>query len=517
VLFAALLLAVLAAVPSHAAAPPAARSAAAARSALPALPAGQPVDAALRALRRLGFRASVVKVGGYPKARPGHAFVATGLAVERRTPAGVGRRSAHVRYVTVRAGSRHPRRARIHVRVAQVRVRAPAAGTPAAAAPAAALAAAPATQDTAPQAPAVTTSSVAAPAANEPAAPVNAGATPVVAGPPPAELQAAPDAPAAPQGAPAPVAPPAPPAPQPTAPPAAAAVDLAGATTRFLRENTVHLPFMDGCTGFLVRDPSGTPIGAVSAIHCGLLPARAPRITGSDGVQYIVARGPLEVRNGEDVSSMTSVGTARSVTLPPAADNTHDLALITFADADADDAGDAGRVRAAYEAMRLSPAQVSSGRTVTLSAFPKAQPRNSGPMRRQVMTGTVLGPAPVYTTSGRTIPTVWTSMKANADGVVCSYGASGGAAVTADLVKAGGVSIPVFRLLGVLSGYDDFRAAPQNTVGYDGAKVLLERQSQTGFDLRDTDATCNYSHELPGSGSAQEVRLVTSEAQIPGR
>jgi hypothetical protein len=271
---------------------------------------------------------------------------------------------------------------------------------------------------------------------------------------------------------------------------------------------------MDGCTGFLVRDAGGRPIGAVSAIHCGLLPARAPRVIGADGQQYVVVRGPLEVRVGEDVSQMRAAATAQSVTLPPVSNRTHDLALITFAGTGASPA----QVRAAYEAMRMSPGEAQPGRTVTLSAFPKAQPLNSGPMRRQVMTGTVLGQAPVFTTSGRTIPTVWTAMRANADGAVCSYGASGGAAVTADL--APGTGTPVFRVLGVLSGYDDYRPAPQNTVtqiasSYDGAKVRLERQAQTGFDLRSADATCDYAHELPAAASAQTVRLVASEADIP--
>jgi len=514
---------------SSAAEAPAARSAA--RVELPKLAAGTSVQDAVRALRSRGFRAAVVRADGYPKARPGHAFVAAGWAVERRTSVRVkgGRRAVRVRYVTVRPGSRHAARTRIHVRPKQVRSpsapTAPATPAPAAvavadAAPAPASAAAAATAADA-------AAAAAAAAASAPA--VNAGGTPVIAGPPPASLDTVPDAAAPPASssgtgaggttsAPQTPAQPAAPSPAPKPAPAAAPVDLAAETARFLHENTVHLPFMDSCTGFLVRDGSGAPIGAVSAIHCGLLPARAPRVTGADGRQYVVVRGPLEVRNGEDVSRMRSVATAHTVTLPPATDGTHDLALVTFAGAST------AQVRTAYEAMRLSQDELDDlrpGRTVTLSAFPRAQPLNTGVMRRQVMTATVLGQAPVSTTSGRTIPTVWTAMKANADGAVCSYGASGGAAVTADLVAgADGVGTPVFRLLGVLSGYDDYRPAAQNTVtqvapSYDGAKVRAERQVQTGFDLRGADATCDYAHQLPSAGSAQTVRLVTSAADIP--
>jgi hypothetical protein len=132
------------------------------------------------------------------------------------------------------------------------------------------------------------------------------------------------------------------------------------------------------------------------------------------------------------------------------------------------------------------------------------------------MPATILGRAPVFTTSGRTIPTIWTAMRANADGAVCSYGASGGAAVTAALTAGpGGTVIPEFRLLGVLAGFDDYRPAGSNTVAYDGPKVRLERQLQTGFDLAGVDATCNYAHELPDAASAETVRLVTSATQIP--
>jgi hypothetical protein len=107
-------------------------------------------------------------------------------------------------------------------------------------------------------------------------------------------------------------------------------------------------------------------------------------------------------------------------------------------------------------------------------------------------------------------------MRANADGAVCSYGASGGAAVAAALASApDGTVTPQFRLLGVLAGFDDYRPAGANTVAYDGPKVRLERQLQTGFDLTGVDATCNYAHELPDAASAETVRLVTSATQIP--
>jgi hypothetical protein len=292
-------------------------------------------------------------------------------------------------------------------------------------------------------------------------------------------------------------------------------VDLAAATARFLRETTVHLPFMDSCTGFLLRDADARPIGAVSAVHCGLLPERTPRVTGRGGQLYAVVRGPLEVRSGDALDAMRTVATAESVTLAPAADRTHDVALISFAGSGSSPA----QVRAAYEAIRLGPgdgAALAPGRTVTLSAFPKAQPGITGAARRQVMPATILGRAPVFTTSGRTIPTIWTAMRANADGAVCSYGASGGAAVTAALRSApDGTVTPEFRLLGVLAGFDDYRPAGISTVAYDGPKVRLERQLQTGFDLARVDATCNYAHELPDAGSAETVRLVTSTTQIP--
>jgi hypothetical protein len=110
---------------------------------------------------------------------------------------------------------------------------------------------------------------------------------------------------------------------------------------------------------------------------------------------------------------------------------------------------------------------------------------------------------------------VWTASRANADGAVCSFGASGGAAVTATVATAAnGASTAVFRVLGVLSGFDDYRPAGQNTVGYDGAKVRQERQAQTGFDLRTTDVTCDYAHQVPPAASAQTLWLAATAADV---
>ena len=474
---------------------PAAAQAGSERVALPALRAGQSVDDAVRTLRRLGLRGAVVRADGYPTARGGHHFVAVGWAVERRVSrrtSGARRGASRVRYITIKPGSRHRAGTLILVRPRQVPFPpvTPVAGRgPAAPAP--------------------------APAATEPAPPaVNAGGTPVMSEPLPGPAPGIPVAPAATSAEVGPVPPPpsssVPPAPEPVVPP----VDLAAETARFLRDTTVHLPFMDGCTGFLLRDARGGPIGAVSAAHCGLLPERTPRVTGGNGGLYAVVPGPLAVRSGDVLdSSMRTVGTAQTVTLAPTTDRTHDVALISFT-------GIApAQVRAAYEAIRLAPAEVAGlapGRTVTLSAFPNVQPRNSSVPRRQVMIASVLGRAPIYTSSQRTIPTVWTAMRANADGAVCSYGASGGAAVMSSITSgADGTPVPTFRVLGVLAGFDDFRPAGTNTAGYDGPRVRLEREAQTGFDLFGVDTTCDYAYELPDASTAETVRLVTSSTQIP--
>jgi hypothetical protein len=120
------------------------------------------------------------------------------------------------------------------------------------------------------------------------------------------------------------------------------------------------------------------------------------------------------------------------------------------------------------------------------------------------------------TATGRTIPTYWTGRTENADGAVCSFGASGAAGVVASATRtAQGATVATFRLIGVVAGFDDFRPGARNTASYDGPAVRRERELQTGFDLGSVDATCDFAHALPDAGGAQTLQLVSSATDIP--
>jgi hypothetical protein len=283
------------------------------------------------------------------------------------------------------------------------------------------------------------------------------------------------------------------------------------------KANTAYLPFLNGCSGRVIRNPQGIATGVVSAYHCSMYPDVAPRESGSDGQLYTIMNTPsLDVLVGDDVSSLSRIGTVEQVILPAAADTSHDLIIFTF------EGHSPAEVRADFEASRVPESQVRNmtvGTTLHISGYPQIQPNNhTGITRRELMTLTTLGIADVYTNTNRVIPTLWTGLNASntKDGVVCSPGESGAVATTEMTVKnADGTQKAVFKMVGVDSAYDDFRLTG-NTIGYDAAAILKERIAFTGFkNLAKYDSTCDLSFQTPDPGNSDIVRLVKSSSQIP--
>src|SRR4051812_22766232 len=66
---------------------------------------------------------------------------------------------------------------------------------------------------------------------------------------------------------------------------------------RVIRHNAARLTEI-GCSAWLLRDVKGEIDGIMTAVHCGLDDARAPRITGSNGQQYIVQAKPIKAQIG---------------------------------------------------------------------------------------------------------------------------------------------------------------------------------------------------------------------------
>lgn len=301
--------------------------------------------------------------------------------------------------------------------------------------------------------------------------------------------------------------------PNPVTPETQTPIDLDAITREYLRTDTVYLPFMNGCSGFLIRDADGNPIGASTVQHCGLRTETTPRIQGSDGKLYAVMSQPLDVKNGEDLNNLRTVGIAESVIVPNTGDPSHDLALIVFKGSTKE------QVIASYTATLANATELQPGQKIYTSGFPLAQPNNlTGDTRRETMETTYLGPAIILTTNWQNIPAKMVGINKNADGSICSYGDSGAEGILPLVAQnPDGTYKYVARKLGTLAAYDDFRPASESTIvlaGYDGPAVRKERAGQTGYNLEPYEGACYFTSEM--FPNTDTLILVNSTSQIPG-
>lgn len=288
--------------------------------------------------------------------------------------------------------------------------------------------------------------------------------------------------------------------------------DVLAEARRITKENTVKLPFANGCSGFLIRDDSGNAIGVSTAQHCGLRPENLSRIRGTDGKLYAVPNGPLTVMQGENFNDMREIGEVETAILPVEGNVTNDRAILTFKGESSQKVLDADRKGL------VDPAVLTPGTQVFIEGFPTSQPNNnSGVIRSQFMTSTYLGPTTVYTTTGQELPLQMVGMNANADGAICSFGNSGAEGVVPIVIQnPNGTQKVEFKKLGVNSAFDDFRGPELNTVGYDGPLVRADRELFSGFNLKNFAAWCGLDGKTLELEYSDQVTLVRSSYEIPG-
>lgn len=254
----------------------------------------------------------------------------------------------------------------------------------------------------------------------------------------------------------------------------------------FLINNAVYIEIL-GCSGTLVRDQSGKPIGVSTAQHCGMGPNVASRQTDSTGGKFIDLPDAVTVALG--VNHEKTVGVATSAFLPIEGLNA-DGALLVLGDNRPQDVIDN------YDNQQIAPSFTGLGETVYSASYPSAQPKNSGTARLQFMDMKGLGLFTINTSLGQTLDTQAFGMNQNTDASVCSFGASGSSYVSIKETPTHKLDI---RVGGVLSGYDDFRSPDSNTVGYDGRVVEIERTNDMGRSdiIGLYDAFCYYTRINP--------------------
>ncbi len=306
------------------------------------------------------------------------------------------------------------------------------------------------------------------------------------------------------------------PAEQPT-PEVKPTIDLKAETEKYLKSETLYLPYLGPCSGTVVRDSNNKPIGAVTAQHCGFRPDRMPRIMGSDGNLYVVIDKPVMAQHGEDLNNLTDVGVVDTAIVPAEGDYSSDMTILGFKGEQPE------QVLARSNARMLTAADIAAlktGRETYVSGYPFIQPNNtSGVLRRQTLKMTFLGQV---NAPGYNMPVMLNGISANSDGSICSVYTSGASGIVSYTVKnTNGEEKAVFRTQGSLLAYDDFTGRYYTYPnGISGEQVRTERENQTGFKLGAYDGLCMFSNQKLDLNApnkpAVKLRIVQSADAIPG-
>lgn len=426
---------------------------------VPKITPNMEISSAKLALKKAGLRPAGLKPnnkGKIPKASPGHELVVTGWAkkVVKRVRNRAGKLVNKISYPVVRSGTKLPKGSPLFIRTREVDI---------------------------PQQPPEDT-------------------------PKPEPIDRPVDVP---EGITPPVREPVTPVPIENVP--SPEIDLNAETEKFLKSETVQIPFLNNCSGMLIRNQDNRIIGAVSARHCGLGDATV-RIQGSDGNLYVVKSEPLQVKRGENTNNMSTVFTAGQVIVAPEGDPGHDLAIVVSTSSTPTE------VLNEVQKNLISEGEIaglSPGTEMTISGFPNAQPGNTtGVIRRQSMKAGFIGTTNVFTANNQTIYSIMVGMKPNVDGAICSYGASGGVGVLPRVIlQPDGTKKVSFKWLGILAAYDDFRLPGENTVvaeGYYGPLIRQQRFEQSGYAevlKPDLAGVCYTDHKIPGPSNRQIIRI----------
>jgi hypothetical protein len=254
---------------------------------------------------------------------------------------------------------------------------------------------------------------------------------------------------------------------------------------QLLAENTVYIPYL-GCSGYIIRNQDGKPIGAATAEHCGLRSIVRPRLTDANAVRYAEFYEQIDVFTGETVSELESVATVGSAILPSETDEAQDLALLVFENEDPEEV---------YESFDRAPT-LSRGDVAYLSGWPIDQDNNaSGEVRRQEWAMDYLGPIELTTTAGETLEGIQLfALKSNGDGAECSFGSSGSIAITEDGTE-----------IGALAVFDEFIPDTWQITQENADSVREFYESYFGVDLSGYTNVCGFS---PKQLAYEEMDLI---------
>ncbi|HTB49043.1 MAG TPA: hypothetical protein VK712_03090 [Verrucomicrobiae bacterium] len=271
------------------------------------------------------------------------------------------------------------------------------------------------------------------------------------------------------------------------------------AVSQIMSENTVYL-LPSGCSGFLIRNPAGQPIGVQTAQHCGAMSQQdGDWGTNANGQPTVTFNSPMGVETGDTIDSLTDIGDITELALSAPTDATHDLALGALGDNSMPD------VLANYNQM--TPAQVAAlqpGDVIYNSGWPQFEANNSGPRKREEFAMSVLGTSNITTTKGDNLNVLWAAVPESADGAECSFGDSGSAGFTLDQEGQ-----PL--IIGPLSGFDDFGLVLNQNDPAAAASARTYYENEFGVDLTGYSAVCSFDIGPLSTSSEVTAQVVAPE------
>ena len=281
-----------------------------------------------------------------------------------------------------------------------------------------------------------------------------------------------------------------------------------------LSENVVYVPEI-GCSGYLIRELSTKqPIGLEIADHCSFegtnhFDNSLNRLKDEKGNNYINFKKPLQVQTGDKLDQMKTINYIDRVMAPAQNDKKLDLVIAAFKGHSPQEVLDAYKNSALTEEELEN---INNNDKIIISGWPVKQTNKDGQMHRQSFALNVLGRGVANTTGGKAINVLWTAVKKNKAGAVCSFGASGaeGRVFTEVGSKVDGKSA------WTLVAFDDL-IGDVNGTKEQAAQTKAYWENQFGIDLSPYGAVCAFGNKTPdANNSAAIIKLILSIEQIPG-
>jgi len=288
-----------------------------------------------------------------------------------------------------------------------------------------------------------------------------------------------------------------------------------------MKENAAYIPEL-GCSGWIIRNQDGMPIGVISALHC--LIEHNKLIQGSDGQWTFNTDNPIRVFTGDNTgdssteSTMTEIGIIDQVYTNLDTTSSGTAQLYTSDDAIFSMVGyDMQDVKDAVQSQFLTPDEISKlaeGSVVYQAGYPVDSSGSTDIVSRQDMALSVLGNSTTTLDDSKGNPleqlnVLFSAVTIDQAGYVCSPGMSGSMQF---IINAAGQ----VKFIGVFSGYNLWKAVP--TAGVSSTAPANQQDSETFFNA-DLDQYAGYcvanTNQMVFSASDSQTIPVTYPASSP--